>query len=131
MISRRLLGRGPDDVQERDDVWESSDSVHVRAFDNEPHQYLTISFAVAGTDYCGLTSVGGQIVRRLNSFRTMRSLHLVPSKVFHQLLEVRRKVTAPDVHDVLLSVGVIQDIFRQSLGGGIRWVELDWSTRDT
>lgn len=54
----------------------------------------------------------------------MRSLHLVTSKVLHQLFQMRGEVTAFDMHNVFSSVGVIQNVLRQGYGGRIRRVEL-------
>lgn len=99
--------------------------MYVGTFDDEPHQDCLCELVIHTYErLTRLTGVGSQIVRGLHRFGAVRSLHLVTPQILHELFQLRREVSTPDVHDVFASVRVVQDIFGQSLGGWVRWVEL-------
>lgn len=71
-----------------------------------------------------LTSSCGQIMRRLNCLRSVRSLHLVTPEVLHHDLQLRCEVAIPDMHDVLLGIWVVEHVFCQGFRGWIRGMKL-------
>lgn len=61
---------------------------------------------------------------RLNRLGPVWSFHLVAAEVIHDFLQLRRKVTAANVHDVFAAFGIVENLLGERLGGWIRWVEL-------